>query len=81
VSTFLLDDACTFFDILGVNVVNYWAPRDHFMVKLLSIFGFIDSRSEILVYFGNNGDPKILKMIRKIGKEDVLFQIGDTDWI
>jgi len=81
VAASLFYDACRFFDNNDVNAARYLAPRDHFISKIIGRFGFLDSQREQVVWFGDNGDPKILETIKNSSKDKVMFQYGDTDGI
>jgi hypothetical protein len=77
----LFEDACRYFDSNDVPAVHYWVPKNHFYSEIMGRFGFVDSRREVVVWFGENGDPEILEAIKHINQDRVMFQLGDVDWI
>jgi ribosomal protein S18 acetylase RimI-like enzyme len=77
----LFNDACKYFDDENVNEVHYWAPKDHFYSNIIGRFGFLDSQTEVLVWFSDDCDKDLLETIKAIDKKRVMFQLGDVDWI
>ena len=77
----LIADACDYFDNMNVDAIHYWVPRDHFYSNLVGRFGFLNSRNEVVVWFGKSGDPELLDQLPKLQKNKVFFQLGDVDWV
>ena len=70
-----------FFDEKEINVVHYWAPKDHYITNIIDRFGFLDSYKVVFIWFAQRLDQDILDKINKVPRDRVFFQLEDVDWI
>lgn len=52
-----------------------------FFNRIIASFGFADTLTEIMIWFGKSNDLDLIEKISGVEKERVMFQYGDVDWI
>jgi hypothetical protein len=76
----LISDALNFFNESKINTVECWVSKGHYYGSLFEKFGFVDEKSDVQLSF-NTDKIEALKPLMDSKPGQILFQLGDADWI
>jgi len=77
----LVAEASDFFDNKGVNEVEYWINKGHPYEALFNHFDFLNERNDVNVPLSPPKRFPELEDVENSKPHEILFQLGDTDWI
>ena len=77
----LLSDAISYFNDQDINVIHYWAVKNHPHERLFKSNMFLNSRDKLIVIYNPMDVGKELEEFQASSADKLHFQLSDTDWI
>jgi len=75
----LMAEACSYFDRLNINSINFWVAKNHPYLGIAERHGFLDSRYKIYIGCSRGADRAEFSRIESSPPSKVHFQFGDMD--
>jgi GNAT superfamily N-acetyltransferase len=76
----LVREAVKYFDNEKIDIVEYMIVKGHPYEKLFKQLGYIDTNNDTSIHYDIYRDGVRVDDVLNFKPEEVLFQVGDTDW-